>query len=347
MLTSVLTPHTPRLTASRNGFLARSTALSWPWNKDRLLAARGTMPPSFADVALGLVNPASQPVIRVWCKDPLQRESSGAVPLIAAASPVVPAQAGIQSLPPDDGGAALDPGVREDDGGSCPTAAPAQNPVKRERTGPLRNGNPRGNPNLAPRCGAHTRRTGCPCRAPAMRNGRCRMHGGKSTGPRTEEGRARIRAARTRHGRYSAEGRAFQRNITGLLSRSRQLLRLASQPGPVDAEALRHLLPPDFSKHLLHRETPPVGRPTTPSPANQNPVHREGRALVPGGPAYQAKPIRPAPSAGARWQDLVQRDDSRAGTERPGDPPGATRPTTAVIPARRPILLARPKLLAP
>ena len=32
------------------------------------------------------------------------------------------------------------------------------------------------------RCGAYARRTGLPCRAPAMRNGRCRMHGGKSTG---------------------------------------------------------------------------------------------------------------------------------------------------------------------
>ena len=34
----------------------------------------------------------------------------------------------------------------------------------------------------SPRCGAHSRRTGKPCRNPAMKNGRCRMHGGKSTG---------------------------------------------------------------------------------------------------------------------------------------------------------------------
>ena len=33
----------------------------------------------------------------------------------------------------------------------------------------------------APRCGAKTRR-GTPCRAPAMANGRCRMHGGKLRG---------------------------------------------------------------------------------------------------------------------------------------------------------------------
>ncbi len=31
-----------------------------------------------------------------------------------------------------------------------------------------------------PRCGAHCRTTGQPCRGPAMPNGRCRMHGGKA-----------------------------------------------------------------------------------------------------------------------------------------------------------------------
>ena len=35
---------------------------------------------------------------------------------------------------------------------------------------------------LHPRCGARCRRTGSSCRNPSMKNGRCRMHGGKSTG---------------------------------------------------------------------------------------------------------------------------------------------------------------------
>src|SRR5262249_9809038 len=35
---------------------------------------------------------------------------------------------------------------------------------------------------LSPRCGAHSRRTGKPCRNGAMKNGRCRLHGGKATG---------------------------------------------------------------------------------------------------------------------------------------------------------------------
>jgi len=55
-----------------------------------------------------------------------------------------------------------------------------------------------------PRCGAQTR-AGTLCQSPAMPNGRCRMHGGASTGPRTTEGLARIRKARTRDGLYSAE----------------------------------------------------------------------------------------------------------------------------------------------
>lgn len=37
---------------------------------------------------------------------------------------------------------------------------------------------------------------------------RCRNHGGASTGPKTREGRARIAAARTTHGRLTKEKRA-------------------------------------------------------------------------------------------------------------------------------------------
>lgn len=67
----------------------------------------------------------------------------------------------------------------------------------------------------APRCGARTR-SGSPCRAPAMRNGRCQMHGGKSTGPRTSEGLERIRIARTKHGAYGAEARELRAIIRAL-----------------------------------------------------------------------------------------------------------------------------------
>src|SRR5262245_39253811 len=77
----------------------------------------------------------------------------------------------------------------------------------------LKNGNPSGHPSSAPRCGARTRR-GTSCQAPAIRGRRrCRLHGGLSTGPRTAAGLARIKAANTKHGRYSAEHRAMRQAI--------------------------------------------------------------------------------------------------------------------------------------
>jgi len=72
------------------------------------------------------------------------------------------------------------------------------------RRGWLKNGNPPGDLSKAARCGARTRK-GMPCQAPAMRNRRCRMHGGASTGPRTPEGLERCRLANWKHGEYSAK----------------------------------------------------------------------------------------------------------------------------------------------
>ena len=63
----------------------------------------------------------------------------------------------------------------------------------------------------AARCGAKCKRTGLPCRAPAMSNGRCRMHGGKSTGPKTAAGKKRIRYNALKHGRYTAANREKRR----------------------------------------------------------------------------------------------------------------------------------------
>jgi hypothetical protein len=44
------------------------------------------------------------------------------------------------------------------------------------------------------RCGAFARSTGKPCRMKALANGRCRLHGGLSTGPKTAEGKAKALA---------------------------------------------------------------------------------------------------------------------------------------------------------
>ena len=59
------------------------------------------------------------------------------------------------------------------------------------------------------RCTAKSHRTGQQCRRPALRSsrtGKCEFHGGASTGPRTPEGRQRIREANWVHGQRSANG---------------------------------------------------------------------------------------------------------------------------------------------
>ena len=51
------------------------------------------------------------------------------------------------------------------------------------------------------RCQALSKRTKQQCGAPAVRDKRvCRFHGGKSTGPKTKEGRKRCGIAKTVHG---------------------------------------------------------------------------------------------------------------------------------------------------
>ena len=51
---------------------------------------------------------------------------------------------------------------------------------------------------LHPKCGAHCRTTGKPCLGYAMKNGRCRMHGGKSTGRPIIHGRDTKKAKENR-----------------------------------------------------------------------------------------------------------------------------------------------------
>ncbi|WP_313899013.1 HGGxSTG domain-containing protein [Methylobacterium sp. J-072] len=76
----------------------------------------------------------------------------------------------------------------------------------------------------AARCGARTR-SGCPCQGPAMPNGRCRMHGGSSTGARTPEGLARVRTATLAHGRRSAESIALRRQMRAAFVHLRDMVR--------------------------------------------------------------------------------------------------------------------------
>jgi hypothetical protein len=68
------------------------------------------------------------------------------------------------------------------------------------------------------------------------------MHGGGSTGPRTAEGLARLRAARTTHGGYTPEARAFQRHVLTTLRRNQTF---------VVAMRYRDRLPPGLAERLL------------------------------------------------------------------------------------------------
>ncbi len=63
------------------------------------------------------------------------------------------------------------------------------------------------------KCGAKLRCRDEYCKSPAMQNGRCRLHGGKSTGPRTPEGLARSKQANWKHGWFSAEAKLERRDI--------------------------------------------------------------------------------------------------------------------------------------
>ncbi len=107
-------------------------------------------------------------------------------------------------VPPAVGAATPDKGVGT-------TAAPDTNtaPANSEAEAPsscaanrLRHGVTGGDPRNAPRCGARTR-TGGSYAGPAVHGrARCRLHGGRSTGPKTPDGKAR--SSHRKHGAYSA-----------------------------------------------------------------------------------------------------------------------------------------------
>ena len=66
------------------------------------------------------------------------------------------------------------------------------------------------------RCLAKTRR-GTKCqRAAYKHNGRCALHGGRSTGPRTQRGLERISEANLKHGRQTKDKLAAQRHAAAV-----------------------------------------------------------------------------------------------------------------------------------
>ena len=76
-------------------------------------------------------------------------------------------------------------------------------------------------------CEAQSKRTKLQCRAPAMRGKRvCRTHGGKSTGPKTVEGRQRCAAAHTVHGRERRADRVVRSAQTAQIYQLEDLMYL-------------------------------------------------------------------------------------------------------------------------
>jgi hypothetical protein len=72
-------------------------------------------------------------------------------------------------------------------------------------------------------CGAKARTNSYqPCRQPAVANGKCRLHGGRSSGPKSEEGKRRVKAANTKHGFYSIESENERRLTRSIINRSRE-----------------------------------------------------------------------------------------------------------------------------
>ena len=79
------------------------------------------------------------------------------------------------------------------------------------------------------RCGAKTRR-GTACQRPAnKKNGRCRLHGGASSGPRTEQGRARISAANMTNGQHTKAMIAKRKEEAKIARGLRDRLRVMEQ----------------------------------------------------------------------------------------------------------------------
>lgn len=86
-------------------------------------------------------------------------------------------------------------------------------------------------------CSAKSKRTGVQCRAPAIKGKtKCKTHGGKSTGPRTPEGKARIAAAHLVHGR---ETRSIRKERSEGLARLAELETLGRVLGMISGPRTR------------------------------------------------------------------------------------------------------------
>ena len=96
------------------------------------------------------------------------------------------------------------------------------NPTQTGNTKPVLSLN---SPGASETCGAKTR-SGKPCKNLPMKNGRCRMHGGASTGPKTAAGLARSQAAGLIHGGRSREMIEFRKQMRELRASTRRIIEM-------------------------------------------------------------------------------------------------------------------------
>ena len=69
------------------------------------------------------------------------------------------------------------------------------------------------------RCSARSKRTKLRCGAPAMRGKKvCATHGGKSTGPKTEQGKANSAKANLKNGKYTKQAQTEHSEASAQLS---------------------------------------------------------------------------------------------------------------------------------
>jgi hypothetical protein len=86
------------------------------------------------------------------------------------------------------------------------------------------------------RCTAMSKRSGEQCKKPALKTSRtqkCEFHGGRSTGPKTVVGKARIAASHTVHGRETREQRAERSAASARISRledAMHVLKMTTAP---------------------------------------------------------------------------------------------------------------------
>jgi hypothetical protein len=89
---------------------------------------------------------------------------------------------------------------------------------------------------ICQRCTAKSKRSGDQCLKPALQTSRtqkCQLHGGRSTGPKTEVGKARQKAAVTKSGNYtkeSSEVRASSMRMLCSLEDAMYVLKMTDAP---------------------------------------------------------------------------------------------------------------------